>query len=152
MLPKNLEKAGIKFELEALDFNAMLDFYQNPDTQVAAYGERKFHTYNLASTFTAVYDPYTSMSSDYLGTPYNSTQTNNPEFDRLTKELRQIDPEDKEKYAAVWLEYQKEWNRYLPMVPLYSNQYFDIFGVQVKNVETTPVYSIGRAAIDITVE
>lgn len=152
MLPANLAKAGVQFELEALDFNAMLDFYQNPETQAAAYGERKFHTYNLASTFTAVYDPYTSMSSDYLGTPYNSTQTSHPEFDRLTKELRQIDPEDKEKYAAVWLEYQIEWNKYLPMVPLYSNQYFDIFGSKVKNVETTPVYSIGRAAIDITVE
>ena len=152
MLPKNLEKAGIKFELEALDFNAMLEFYQNPETQAAAYGERRFHTYNLATSFTSVYDPYSSYHTDYLGTPYNSTQTSNPEFDRLTVELRSIDPEDKEKYAAVWLEYQKEWNQYLPMVPLYSNQYHDIFGSRVKNVETTPVYMIGRAAIDITVE
>ena len=70
----------------------------------------------------------------------------------MTKKLRQLDPSQKDEYAAVWLEYQIEWNDYLPMVPLYSNEYYDIFGKRVQNVTTTPIYSIGRAAIDITVE
>ena len=58
----------------------------------------------------------------------------------------------KKQYADVWMEYQVEWNQYLPMVPLYSNEYFDIFRSNVKNVLTSPVYGIGRAAIDVTVE
>ena len=152
MLPENLAKAGVKFELEQLDFNSMLAFYQKPDTQAAAYGARRFHTFNLATSFTAVYDPYSSFHSDYLGTPYNSTQTNHPAFDELTVKLRKIDSEDKQQYADVWYDYQVEWNKYLPMVPLYSNQYHDIFANRVKDVKTTPIYMIGRAAIDITVE
>ncbi len=152
MLPPNLEAAGIEFNLERLDFAAMLDFYQVPSSQEAVLGARKYHTFNLATSFTAVYDPYQSMSSDFFGTRNNSTQTKNPVFDELTVKLRQIDAADKKQYADVWLEYQIEWNDYLPMVPLYSNEYFDIFRSNVKNVTTSPVYGIGRAAIDITVE
>lgn len=151
-LPAKLEKVGMKFTLESQDFAAMLQFYQKPDTQAAAYGARKFHTFNLASSFTAVFDPYTSYSKDYLGTPYNATQTNDDTIDALTKKLRSIDPENKDEYADVWYEYQVYWNSFLPVIPLYSNQYFDIFNVNVKNVTTSPVYLIGRAAIDITVD
>ncbi len=152
MLVPNLAAAGIEFNVETLEFSAMLDFYQVPTSQVAALGARKYHSFNLATSFTAVYDPYLSLSSNYLGTRNNSTQTNHPAFDELTKKLRQLDPSQKDEYAAVWLEYQIEWNDYLPMVPLYSNEYYDIFGKRVQNVTTTPIYSIGRAAIDITVE
>ena len=152
MLVPNLAAAGIEFNLDKLDFSAMLDFYQVPSTQKTVLGARKYHTFNLATSFTSVYDPYQSMHSDYLGTKNNSTQTNNPKFDELTLKLRQIDASDKQQYADVWMEYQVEWNQYLPMVPLYSNEYFDIFRSNVKNVLTSPVYSIGRAAIDVTVE
>lgn len=152
MLVPNLAAAGIEFNMERLDFEAMLDFYQMPETQAAVLGARKYHTFNLASSFTAVYDPYTSLHSDYLGTRYNSTQTSDATLDELIVKMRRIDAADKKDYADAWFDYQVAWNDYLPMVPLYSNEYYDIFSSKVKNVTTSPVYGIGRAVIDITVE
>lgn len=152
MLKPNLAAAGIEFNIDLLDFQAMLDFYQMPNTQTQVLGARKYHTFNLATSFSAVYDPYTSLHSDYFGTRYNSTQTKNPELDKLITTMRRLDASEKDAYADAWLEYQIAWNDYLPMVPLYSNEYYDIFSSRVKNVTTSPVYGIGRAAIDVTVE
>ncbi len=144
------EKAGIEFNVDYLDFNVMLNYFYYPEaTQTDAFGARKYHSFNLASTFTAAWDPYTSYHSDYLGTWYNTTQTNDPVFDDIVTRLRAIDPSDRDLYSATWLEFQEYWNEQLPTVPLYSNQYYDIYGAQLENVNTTPFYSIGRALIDI---
>jgi peptide/nickel transport system substrate-binding protein len=148
--PMGLNQAGVKFTIEWQDFNALLNNYyygyELPE------GERKFHSFNLATGFTAVYDPYYSYHSDFLGTWQNATQTNDPLIDFLTEKMRFLDPEDKETYAAYWLEYQIRWNELLPVIPIYSNEYFDIFNVRVKGLATTPTYGWARAVLDVTVD
>lgn len=148
--PKGLNQAGVKFTIEWQDFNALLNNYyygyELPE------GERKFHSFNLATGFTAVYDPYYSYHSDFLGTWQNATQTNDPLLDFLMEKMRFLDPSDKETYAAYWLEYQIRWNELLPVIPIYSNEYFDIFNVRVKGLATTPTYGWARAVLDVTVD
>lgn len=136
-VPKGFATAGIKFTTETGDFNKLLQNYY--------YGfelgaERKYHIFNLATGFTAVFDPYyASLSCDFIGTWSNSTQTCDQELEGYIKEMRELDPSDKETYAAVWLKYQKRWNEIVPVLPLYSNQYYDVFNKRVSGVKTTPV-------------
>lgn len=147
------EKAGIEYNVDFLDFNVMLDYFYNDEgQQEAALGARKYHTFNLASSFAAAYDPYYSYHSKYYGTWMNSTQTNDPKFDELVETMRGLDPEQHDEFSEAWLEFQVYWNEQLPNFPLYSNKYYDIYGPTLDNVNTTPFYSIGRAVIDITLK
>jgi len=147
--PKGLNRAGVKFTIEWQDFNSLLaNYYYSYELDPA---ERKYHSFNLATGFTEVYDPYYSYHSDFLGTWQNATQTNDSLLDFLMEKMRSLDPTDKETYASYWLEYQVRWNELLPVLPIYSNEYFDVFNVRVSGLSTTPTYGWARAILDITV-
>ena len=147
--PKGLNRAGVKFTIEWQDFNSLLaNYYYSYELDPA---ERKYHSFNLATGFTEVYDPYYSYHSDFLGTWQNATQTNDSLLDFLMEKMRSLDPTDKETYASYWLEYQVRWNELLPVLPIYSNEYFDVFNVRVSGLATTPTYGWARAILDVTV-
>ena len=58
-------------------------------------------------------------------------------------------------YAAWWRLYIQRWNYIMPEVPLYSNEYYDLYNAQIKGVEehpTNPFWSPTRALIDWTSE
>lgn len=147
--PKGLNRAGVKFTIEWQDFNSLLaNYYYSYELDPA---ERKYHSFNLATGFTEVYDPYYSYHSDFLGTWQNATQTSDSLLDFLMEKMRSLDPTDKETYAQYWLEYQVRWNELLPVLPIYSNEYFDVFNVRVSGLSTTPTYGWARAILDVTV-
>ena len=54
-------------------------------------------------------------------------------------------------YAAWWRLYITRWNMLLPEVPLYSNEYYDLYNAQITGVEehpTNPFWSPASALID----
>ena len=58
-------------------------------------------------------------------------------------------------YAAWWRMYITRWNYLLPEVPLYSNEYYDLYNAQIKGVQeypTNPYWSPANALIDWTSE
>ncbi len=60
-----------------------------------------------------------------------------------------------EVYAAWWRLYLQRWNYLLPEVPLYSNEYYDLYNAEIKGVEehqTNPYWPPARALIDWTSE
>ena len=60
-----------------------------------------------------------------------------------------------EVYAAWWKYYITRWNALLPEVPLYSNEYYDLYNAQIKGVQdhqTNPYWSPAEALIDWTSE
>ena len=58
-------------------------------------------------------------------------------------------------YAAWWRLYIQRWNYLLPEVPLYSNEYYDVYNAQIKGVDThptNPFWAPPAALIDWTSE
>lgn len=146
--PEAMQFAGVDFYLEYGDFNALLDNYY--------YGyelgdDRRFNTFNLATGFADAYDPYYNLHSDYYGTWQNALGVNDPEFDRLIEQMRNLDPEQRDEYIDAWFEYQTYWNEQLPQLPIYSNEYFDVFNKRITGLNTTPFYSWDRAMIDVEI-
>jgi peptide/nickel transport system substrate-binding protein len=146
--PDAMKHVGVDFYLEYGDFDALLDNYY--------YGyelgdKRKFHSFNLATNFGDIYDPYYSIHSDWFGTWQNALGVNDPEFDRLIEKMRMFDPEQTEEYVDVWYEYQVYWNDQLPELPIYSNEYFDVYNKRIKGLNTTPFYDWHRAIIDVEI-
>ncbi len=135
-LRANCPLAGIEFTLTRGDFDALLNYYYYSFELDPS--ERQYHTFNLASSFSVAYDPYYSYHSDWLGTWMNSNQVNDPEVDRITEAMRKLEPEQREEYSKLWLEWQQLFADILPVIPLYSNQYYDIHSKFVHGVNTTP--------------
>ncbi len=60
-----------------------------------------------------------------------------------------------EVYAEWWKYYITRWNHLLPEVPLYSNEYYDLYNAKIKGVEehpTNPYWDPADALIDWTSE
>lgn len=58
-------------------------------------------------------------------------------------------------YAAWWKLYIQRWNYLMPEIPLYSNEYYDLYNAEIKGVEeypTNPYWSPAAALIDWTSE
>ncbi len=61
--------------------------------------------------------------------------------------------DENEVYAAWWRLYITRWNYLLPEVPLYSNEYYDVYNTKIKGVEehqTNPFWGVASALIDWT--
>lgn len=52
-----------------------------------------------------------------------------------------------EVYNAWWKLYIQRWNYMAPEVPLYSNQFFDLYNAKIENFETSPYWSAADAII-----
>ena len=58
-------------------------------------------------------------------------------------------------YAAWWRLYITRWNYLLPEIPLYSNQYYDVYNAKIKGVQefpTNPYWGPANALIEWTSE
>ena len=56
-------------------------------------------------------------------------------------------------YATWWKLYIQRWNNLLPEIPLYSNEYYDLYNASIKGVQefpTNPYWSPASALIDWT--
>lgn len=56
-----------------------------------------------------------------------------------------------EVYAKWWMYYIERWNELLPEIPLYSNEYYDLYNTKIKGVSenpTNPYWGAANALID----
>lgn len=127
---KNAPMAGIKFTVDEGDFSMVIDHVYHQ------YSSRKYHSFNLATSFGVIYDPYYSFHSDMLSS-HNLSRLNDSEMDRLIMAMRNLDPKAREEYSKNWLKFQKRFNELVPTLPLYSNVYYDVFRKEVKGFNTT---------------
>ena len=56
-----------------------------------------------------------------------------------------------EVYNEWWRLYIERWNALAPEVPLYSNQYYDIYNAKIDKLETNPYWSVADAIINAKV-
>lgn len=58
-------------------------------------------------------------------------------------------------YATWWRYYMQRWNYLMPEIPLYANEYYDLYNAQIKGTDehpTNPYWSPASALIDWTSE
>ena len=99
---------------------------EDPDTGLATI-EFEGKTYELGMDFL-------SMAMVYNCTPAGEYET--------TEDV----------YNAWWKLYIQRWNYLVPEVPLYSNQYFDLYNAKIENFVTSPYWSPRNAIIGATVK
>lgn len=50
-------------------------------------------------------------------------------------------------YNAWWKLYIQRWNYLVPEVPLYSNEYYDLYNAKLENFETSPYWGVADAIV-----
>ena len=127
------------------------------DDLMAHYFRMKERTYNmflLANNFYYLFDPYYDFHTDdvYQGT-INVSGLKDEQLMELGRELTLTTPGDMRAYVERWIVFQQRWVELMPMVPLYSNRYYDFRASHVQGyfvneqsswVQTLPEVYIGE--------
>ncbi|CAM2733089.1 ABC transporter substrate-binding protein [Erysipelothrix tonsillarum] len=139
------EKAGMEYYIEQGEFATLGAYMQGIE-------ENDFNAFNLATSFTSLYDPWQNHSK-YVGTGLNWSDVADPELDAAIEKVRRIEPGNREAYSAAVVEYFEIWNDLLFQIPLYSNLYHDIASNRVKGLEkVTPEMDWSKTMEYISIE
>lgn len=119
VLPQALAEIGMQLEITETSFGDVLADYYAPT-------DREFDMVLLATNFGSVFDPSLAFGGDPAGLA-------DPVLEEKALAMRSTDPGDYLAYAQRWLDFQEAWNERLPLLPLYSNVYFDFYVQELEN-------------------
>ena len=133
----NLEQVGIRLTMEALPMGELLSHWYRQT-------ERDEDMIYLASNFDLLFDPsvyfndegewaYTSLADEKL---YEEAIS-----------MRKTEPSDVLTYIQHWIAFQERFNQTLPMIPLYSNIYFDFYTGYLQNYRISQNATWGEAIV-----
>ena len=139
ILAENFAQVGIGLSVTELPFVDMLEFYYREQ-------ERTYNMFYLASNFDTIFDPfYTfSVAREYQG-HINTTGIRDEELMLAAGEMRNTAVNQRREYVENWLKFQTRFVELMPMVPLYSNVYFDFYPKDLTNFDITEYVSWAQA-------
>lgn len=137
----NLEKVGIKLTMTAVPMQELIERYIKP-------GEWDADLVYLARNFEGVYDPSGYFLTDEEGShAWFSTQIVDEELYEDTVAMRETEPGEVLEYVTEWITSMERFNEVLPMIPIYSNVYFDIYSPLMQEYYISQNESWGQAII-----
>ncbi len=146
-LPDNAKRCGMQYLINITDFATLLNHYYNPDPS----NPQAPTAFNLATSFSIPNDPYYEWHSSQIGNQ-NICRVSDPDLDVILETMRKADSKDTAKWADGWVKFQLWWNENVPQVPLYSNEYYDIFRSRVKGLDTSAFWEWSDDICDISLE
>ena len=109
---------------------------------------RTYDMLYLGSNFDVIFDPSAHFTPGEDGRPtWNYTEIADEELYRRTVEMRQTEPGDVLDYVERWLKFQERFSEVLPMIPVYSNIYFDFYTQNLQYYDIFSELSWSRAII-----
>ncbi|MEF2782664.1 MAG: ABC transporter substrate-binding protein [Clostridium sp.] len=148
MVQKSWKEIGVDVQTTTLDFNTVLSTL----TDDSKLGE--WSCFFLATGYTGVADTDANLNygSDQDGKPYsdNYSRVVDEELNGyLNAGYKTADAKVSEE---AYLKAMIRANELVPYLPLYGNQYFDLYNTRVKGLETGPVHTWSLAMDKVTLE
>ncbi len=148
---KTQAEFGFKVTIQTVDFSVLLSHYYGSGSDGVTKDDRAYHAFALATTLTPVFDGYANWHSDNIeewGVAQSNTSSryNNPVADELLLNMRSASSD--EIFQENYLNWIKETNRDLPILPLYSNDYHDLYNVKIKNFTSSAIWKWQHAIIE----
>ena len=141
MLTQSAGKAGMQIVVSRM----------SPDDLLNQYYRKVPRDYDLifiGSNFLYLFNPLLRYHSgtDYQGASNTSGLSSKPLFD-MAVALFETKPGDRAAYLKNWMAFQELWVQLLPMVPLYSNDYYDLFSNDLLNYRPDRHWGWGAAIL-----
>jgi len=116
-----LEKAGIKLTVKTMAWSDMLKLYYRET-------ERDCDMFYLATNFSENFDPASQFSTkDEDQGVANKTGLINDGLYQTARKLVKTDPTDTVGYCTKWVAFLESVSENIPVIPVYSNIYFDFY-------------------------
>ena len=136
-LADNLAKAGIGLTMEAVPMDALLSsWYQQ--------SERKADLMYLATNFDLVFDPTVHFGADGS---WSYTGCQDTALQEAAEAMRRTDPGDVLNYLRRWVLFQERFNEVLPVLPVYSNRYYDFYTSDLQQYRIAEHITWGEAIV-----
>jgi len=168
-----MDEAGVDFYATQAGFDVLLQNYYYAFEMDEE--DRDFHMFNLALTYTPLYDPYYSYHSDFLGTTFNTEQfEDSPEnpmddfseqvghdfsweptvedgltVDEILENMRRLPAAERDQFLEYWEALMLRMNRFLPVLPLYSNQYYHFANTALDGFEIHGFWDWQQNIVDL---
>ena len=133
----NLEQVGIRLTVEELPMNELLSRWYQQE-------ERDEDMIYLASNFDLIFDPSAYFSAD--GTWAYTSLADDILYAEAVA-MRSTEPGDVLTYVQHWVAFQERFNQILPMIPIYSNIYFDFYTRYLQNYNIDQNATWGEAIV-----
>lgn len=148
MITKSWKEIGVELKQTTVDFNTLLSMIAD-DSQLSDWS-----AFFLATGYTGVADTDANINygvtADGKPDPNNYPRINDATLnDALNKAYNTADAAVSEENYLIAMERSSEL---VPYLPLYGNEYFDLYNVRVKGLETSPVHTWSQAMDKVTLE
>jgi len=141
ILAINFSRVGIRLAVTEMPFVDMLEHYHRQR-------ERTYNMFFLASNFESIFDPYYTfnVADEYQGF-VNTTGVRDGELMNIAKQMRETSVSQRREYVEHWLKFQTRFVEVMPLVPLYSNVYFDFYPAELFSFDITEYVSWAEAIL-----
>ena len=121
MLVQSLGEAGIELEVKAIPADELLNEYYRLD-------QAEYDMFFLATNFDTLYDPSLSFTETADGHHvWTTSGLVDDQLWELAVSMRKTETEDLLGYCGKWLKFQQRFMEQLPLLPMYTNVYFDFY-------------------------
>ena len=142
MMIPNLEAVGIRMTIEKVGMSELLSRWYGMETRDA-------DMLYLASNFDLLFDPSAQFTQNSEGqASWYYTQGDHTELYQLALEMAHTEPGDVLGYMEKWIAFQRMFNEQLPMLPFYSNVYFDFFTENLHDYQISEMVTWGNAIVE----
>ena len=140
-MQENMRQIGADLTIKAISYNEMMAKYYRREA-------RDNDMFYLGSNFMAIFDPTSTYSIyDEDQGELNTTGLRDEKLMKLAANLIKTEPGDIAEYVSKWVTFQEYWSEVLPMVPIYSNVYFDFHTDRLHNYRVPQRVTWGNAVI-----
>ncbi len=137
----NLKAVGVEAQIVRLPFEEVLAHYYRQT-------DREYQMMSLATNFNLAFDPYYTfhIADEFQGVS-NKTGLADEQLMNLALSMRQTEVMDKEGYLEKWLKFQDRFCEMQPLVPLFSNVYFDFYRTDLQEYRSNAYFSWATAIV-----
>lgn len=143
MLPEAMAEAGMELKATTVDFPTL-------QTNMSHMGDKVYNMYNLATGFSSADSPWYYYSTDesWMVAGYNSNWIKSEALESVTATMQNLPYDAKDEWLENWRQFILEWNKELPDVPLYSDEYHDFYSNKLQDWDATAIWDWDDALLD----
>lgn len=149
-----LSKLAFDVTLHSLDWPVMYGHWIGDTTE-----ERQYHAFVGGISYVIKANPKSDYATDKV-MPWGQPSNNGPRFtggntytpaewDQLLDDIENCHPvTGADDYRTEWRKYVSAFNAEVPIIPVYSNNYYDLYTSDLENFNTNALWAWPRAILD----
>ncbi|MCH4890955.1 ABC transporter substrate-binding protein [Acidaminobacter sp. JC074] len=149
-----ISKLGFNVSLHGLDWPVMYGHWTGDQAE-----ERQYHAFVGGTTYAVKSNPRTEYATDKI-LPWGQPSDNGSRFtggntytaaewDQLLYDIENCHPiTGSDEYRELWRDFVRTFNKEVPIIPVYSNNYHDLYTSDLENFNTNALWPWARAILD----